>query len=58
LVWQEIGILELNKMLEFTIFLGIIVGILKAITKISNTREGLLPASKEYSNIISYLLRD
>jgi hypothetical protein len=45
-------------MLEFTIFLGIIVGILKAITKISNTREGLLPASKEYSNIISYLLRD
>lgn len=45
-------------LLECVIFLGILIGILNAMTKISNTRDGELPASKEYPNIISYLLRE
>lgn len=40
------------------IWLGIIAGVLNAMTKISDTREGKSPASKEYPNIVSYLLRE
>lgn len=45
-------------MMTLAIWLGIIAGILNAMTKISNTRNGKLTASKEYSNIFAYLLRD
>lgn len=45
-------------MMVLAIWLGIIAGILNAMTKISHTRDGSLPSAKEYPNIVSYLLRE
>lgn len=43
--------------MTIAIWLGIIAGIFNAMTKISKTREGVLPPAKEYPNIVSYVLR-
>lgn len=44
-------------MMVMAIWLGIIAGILNALTKISDTREGKAQAAKEYDNFIDYMLR-
>lgn len=48
----------ITVVLTFTIYLSVIIGILNAMTKISNTRNGVLPQAKQYNNTLGYIFRD